>query len=399
MNKEKYEPAMNKRSDIIYLDNAATTKTDEDVAKFAFEMMCENYANPSSAHSFGFEVENCMKKAREKVVSALGYKMNEGTLIFTSGGTEADNLAIRGAVKTLSRKGKHIVISDSEHPAVENTAAELEKEGYSVSRIPTKNGVLDMEFVKEALTPDTILVSCMAVNNETGAVYDVASLRKLAKQLCPNAYFHTDAVQAFNKVKNLKSIDADMISISGHKIHAPKGVGALWIKKGIRIAPEITGGSQEGALRSGTEAVPAICAFGEACEKAMASYNENEAKIANLNSYLRQKLSEIEDVKINTETHGHNLHIISMSVPGIRSEIMLRFLADRGIFVSAGSACSSKSKDNRILAAYGLERDVADSTLRISFSKYNTTEELDKFVLNLNEGISSLISAKRGKHN
>lgn len=390
---------MNKNGNIIYLDNAATTRTDEDVAKYALKMMCEVYANPSSAHSFGFEVETCVKRAREKVLGALGYKMNEGTLIFTSGGTEADNLAIRGAAKTLSRKGKHIVISDSEHPAVENTVSELEKEGYSVSRIPTKNGVLDMDFAKEALTPDTILVSCMSVNNETGAVYDVATLRKLAKQLCPSAYFHTDAVQAFTKVKNLKSIDADMISVSGHKIHAPKGVGALWIKKGVRIAAEITGGGQEGALRSGTEAVPAICAFGEMCEKAMAEFDENEKKIANLNAYLREKLSKIEDIKINTETHGHTPHILSISAPGIRSEIMLRFLADRGIFVSAGSACSSKSKDNRVLAAYGLERDAADSTLRISFSKYNTAEELDKFVLNLNEGISSLISAKRAKHN
>lgn len=386
---------MNETREIIYLDNAATTKTDEEVAKIALTMMCENYANPSSAHSFGFEAENLVKKAREKVISALGYRSVEGTLIFTSGGTEADNLAIRGTVKTLSRKGKHIVISDSEHPAVENTVAEFEKEGYTVSRIPTKNGMLDMDFAREALKPDTILVSYMAINNETGAIYDVAGLRKLAKALCPGAYFHTDAVQAFTKVKNLKCIDADMISVSGHKIHAPKGIGALWIKKGIRISGNITGGGQEGGLRSGTEAVPAICAFGEACERAMASFDENEKHIESLNLYLREKLTGREDIIINTETHSHTPHILSISVPGIRSEIMLRFLADRGIFVSAGSACSSKSKDNRILSAYGLKRDIADSTLRISFSKYNTTEELDKFVLNLNEGISSLISAKR----
>ncbi len=390
---------MNKVNEIIYLDNAATTKTDEAAAKIAMKMMCQDYANPSSAHSFGFEAESCVKKAREKVVAALGYKMQEGTLVFTSGGTEADNLAIRGAVKTLSRKGKHIVISDSEHPAVENTVAELEKDGYTVSRIPTKNGKLDMDFAKQALTPDTILVSCMAINNETGAIYDVAGLKKLAQKLCPNAYFHTDAVQAFTKIKSLKSIDADMISVSGHKIHAPKGIGALWIKKGVRIPAIITGGGQEGSLRSGTEAVPAICAFGEACENAVRLFDENEKHIEMLNSYLREKLSEYEDVVINTEKHEHTPHILSISVPGIRSEIMLRFLADRGIFVSAGSACSSKSKDNRVLSAYGLNREIADSTLRISFSKYNTIEELDKFVLNLNEGISSLISAKRGKHN
>lgn len=387
------------KTEIIYFDNAATTRTDEQAAHLALKMMCELYANPSSAHSFGFEVEKQIKAAREKIIAALGYRSGDGTLIFTSGGTEADNMAIRGAVKTLSRKGKHIVISDSEHPAVENTVKELEKTGYTVSRIPTKGGRLDMDFAREALREDTILVSCMTANNETGAIYDVAALKKLKNQLCPDAYFHTDAVQAFTKMKNLSFIDADMISISAHKIHAPKGVGALFVKKGVRIPAMITGGGQEGALRSGTEAVSSICAFGLAAENASKNYESEKAHISELNEYLRKSLAENTNVLINTETYGFLPHILSISVPGIRSEIMLRFLSERGIYVSAGSACSSKNADNRVLAAFGLKNHVSDSTLRISFSKYNTKEQIDKFVLNLNEGIRSLISVKPQKHN
>ena len=378
----------------IYFDNAATTRTDEDAAKIAYEMMTERYANPSSAHSFGFEAEMCVKEARERIVKALGFKNTDGTLIFTASGTESDNMAVRGAVKTNARKGKHIVITDVEHPAVESTVSELEKEGCTVSRIPTKGGVLDMEFAEKAMTKDTVLVSCMTINNETGAIFDVAGLKRMASRLCPDAYFHTDAVQAFTKVKSFAMTGADMISISGHKIHAPKGVGALWVKKSVRIPALITGGGQEGGLRSGTEAVPAICAFGFAAEKAMKTYDEDKKHVSEINAYLREKIAVLPSVSVNNEIKMHDPHIISMSVQGIRSEIMLRFLADRGIFVSAGSACSSKSSDNRILAAYGVERSVADSTLRISFSRYNTREEIDKFVLNLNEGINSLIKVK-----
>ena len=386
---------MNEINDnIIYLDNAATTKTDDEAAELAYRMMTECYGNPSSAHSFGFNAETAVKEAKDKIIKALGFKNTDGTLVFTSCGTESDNMAILGAVKTNARKGKHIVISDSEHPAVENAVSVLEKEGYSVSRIPTKGGVLDMEFAEKVLTPDTVLVSCMTINNETGAIYDVTALKKMSARLCPSAFFHTDAVQAFTKVKSFAMTGADLISISGHKIHAPKGVGALWIKKGVRIPALIHGGGQEGGLRSGTEAVPAICAFGLAAEKAMKTFDDDKKHLTQLNMYLREKIAEIPSVSVNNEINHHDVHILSISVVGIRSEIMLRFLADRGIFVSAGSACSSKSSDNRILAAYGVERSVADSTLRISFSRYNTAEEIDKFVLNLNEGINSLIKVK-----
>ena len=385
---------MNNTNKIIYFDNAATTKTDDEAAALACKMMTECYANPSSAHSFGFEAEKYVKDAREKIVKALGFKNTDGTLIFTASGTESDNMAIRGAVKTNARKGRHIVISDSEHPAVENTVSELEKEGYSVSRIPTTGGVLDMDFAQKALTPDTVLVSCMTTNNETGAMYDIASLKKLSARLCPSAFFHTDAVQAFTKVKSFAMVGADLISISGHKIHAPKGVGALWVKKGVRIPALIYGGGQEGGLRSGTEAVPSICAMGLAAEKAMKTFDEDKVRISQLNGVLRERLADIPSVSVNNEINRHDVHILSISVKGIRSEIMLRFLAERSVFVSAGSACSSKSSDNRVLAAYGIERSVADSTLRISFSKHNTIDEVDRFVFHLNEGINSLVKIK-----
>lgn len=387
-----------KKDSIIYLDNAATTKTDKESAELALHMMCDLYANPSSAHSLGFEAEKCINTAKQQILQALGYKNTQATLVFTSGGTEADNMAILGTAKTLCRRGKKIVISDAEHPAVENTVRELEKNGFSVCRISTKNGELDLEYAKSVLSDDTILVSCMAVNNETGAIFDISSLCTLTRKLAPNAYFHTDAVQGFTKMQKLSCIGADLISISGHKIHAPKGVGALLIRKGVRISPLIFGGNQQEALRSGTEAVGAICAFGLSAEKATRDFEKDYEYIKDLNMYLRQKLENCSDVVINTRQEGHTPYILSLSVVGIRSEIMLRFLGERGIFVSAGSACSSKSSDNRVLSAYGIERSLADSTLRISFSKYNTKQELDKFVLTLNEGIRTLISLKPRKH-
>ncbi len=390
---------MSMTKNIVYLDNAATTRVDEKAAEVAIQMMRVLYANPSSAHAFGFEAEKALRAAREDVLAALGFSSVSGSLIFTSSGTEADNLAIRGAADALARRGKHIVISDSEHPAVANTAANLEKSGFRVSRIPTKGGVLDMTAAREMLTPDTILVSCMATNNETGAEYDIAALCKLTKKLCPNALFHTDAVQAFTKRKSTCFRDADLISISAHKIHAPKGAGALYVKKGVRILPQMHGGGQEGGMRSGTEAMPVICAFGAAAKNACEEYETRHAHIQALNKALREKLAALPEVVLNTPEDGFSPYVVSLAVPGIRSEIMLRFLSEKGIYVSAGSACSSKHADNRVLSAFGLADALADSTLRISFSHENTLEELDRFVESLNEGIHSLISVKSGKHN
>ncbi len=376
---------------MIYFDNAATTRVSDTAAQAALTAMTELYANPSSAHAFGFEAEKALRAARAAVLAALGFTPSEGSLVFTGSGSEADNLALRGAAHALARRGRHIVLSDSEHPAVENTAKDLEKEGFTLSRLSTKGGKLDLERAREVLTPDTILVSCMAVNNETGAIYDIASLASLAKALCPNALFHTDAVQAFTKIPAGVWKKADLVSVSAHKIHAPKGVGALFVRKGVRLVPCITGGGQENGLRSGTEAMPGICAMAAAAKQATADFAALDAQVKSINAYLRTRLSTLDGVCINTEPDGFLPHILSIAVPGLRSEILLRFLSERGIYVSAGSACSAKHADNRVLSAFGLPDKIADSTLRLSFSADNTTAECDAFVKALSDAMQTLI--------
>lgn len=376
---------------MIYFDNAATTRVSDTAAQAALSAMTELYANPSSAHAFGFEAEKALRAARAAVLAALGFTPSEGSLVFTGSGSEADNLALRGAAHALARRGKHIVLSDSEHPAVENTAKDLEKEGFTLSRLSTKGGKLDLDEARAVLTPDTILVSCMAVNNETGAIYDIASLASLAKALCPNALFHTDAVQAFTKIPAGVWKKADLVSVSAHKIHAPKGVGALFVRKGVRLVPCITGGGQENGLRSGTEAMPGICAMAAAVKQATADFAALDAQVKSINAYLRTRLSTLDGVCINTEPDGFLPHILSIAVPGLRSEILLRFLSERGIYVSAGSACSAKHADNRVLSAFGLPDKIADSTLRLSFSADNTTAECDAFVKALSDAMQTLI--------
>ena len=376
---------------MIYFDNAATTRVSDTAAQAALTAMTELYANPSSAHAFGFEAEKAVREARAAVLAALGFTPSEGSLVFTGSGSEADNLALRGAAHALARRGRRIVLSDSEHPAVENTAKDLEKEGFTLSRLSTKGGKLDLERARAVLTPDTILVSCMAVNNETGAIYDIASLASLAKALCPNALFHTDAVQAFTKIPAGVWKKADLVSVSAHKIHAPKGVGALFVRKGVRLVPCITGGGQENGLRSGTEAMPGICAMAAAAKQATADFAALDAQVKSINAYLRTRLSTLDGVCINTEPDGFLPHILSIAVPGLRSEILLRFLSERGIYVSAGSACSAKHADNRVLSAFGLPDKIADSTLRLSFSADNTTAECDAFVKALSDAMQTLI--------
>ena len=376
---------------IIYLDNAATTRVDRDAADIALRMMCELYANPSSAHAFGFEAEKVLDNARAQIMKALGVTSREGTVVFTSCGTEADNMALFGAVQTNARRGRHIVLSDAEHPAMENAAKELEKQGYTVSRIPTRGGKLDMDFAEKAITPDTVFVSCMAVNNETGAVFDIESLCKLTRKNAPHAFFHTDAVQAFTKIPHLADSGADLIAVSGHKIHAPKGIGALFIRKGVRIPAYIIGGGQENGLRSGTEALPSIAAFGLAAEKAASDLTSRMASMAQKKQRLIDTLAACDGVRINSGTKGFAPHIISLSVPGIRSEILLRALSAEGIYVSAGSACSSKHADNRVLSAFGLDDKTADSTLRVSLSAETTDEDIDAFCASLLKNRAALL--------
>ena len=377
----------------IYLDNAATTRVDEDAAKLAFEVMTSLYGNPSSAHGKGLEAEHLLKKARNQMLTAAGYSSKEATVIFTSCGTEASNSAIFSVYKSLGKRKKNIVISDSEHPSVENAVRELEKSGVKVHRIPTKNGVLDLDFASKVIDNDTMLISCMSVNNETGAVYDIKSLDNIRKAKAKDAFLHVDAVQGFTHLPfYMSSYGADFISLSGHKINAPKGVGALIVRKGVNFNPYIFGGGQQAGLRSGTENLSSICAFGLCCEKADKEKSNRLNHLKDINSYARKVLEEeCPFILFNTNKEGFASHILSVSVPSIRSEIMLRFLSEKGIYVSAGSACSSKNADNRVLTAFGLENKIADSTLRISFDINTKEEEIDLLAHALKEGNEQLI--------
>ena len=376
----------------IYFDNAATTRVSDEAAKTAFDVMTSFYGNPSSAHAKGLEAEHILKKARGCVMSALGYTPKDGSLVFTSCGTESNNTVFFGAYEVLGKRKNNVVISDSEHPSVEMCARELEKRGVEIRRIPTKGGVLDLDFAEKAIDNKTMLISCMLVNNETGAVYDIKSLDAIRKRNAPEAFLHTDAVQGFCKLPySLSALDADLISVSGHKVHAMKGIGALFIKKGTRIPVRMHGGGQESGLRSGTENLAGIASFGKSVEEYMAEKSERLSKIKELYTFTKETLAEkCPYVLINSPENGAN-HILSISVPGIRSEILLRFLSERGIFVSAGSACSSKNADNRVLTNFGLENKRADSTLRISFSKYNTKDEILALVQAIDDGNSTLI--------
>ncbi len=376
----------------IYFDNAATTRVSDKAARAALDVMTSFYGNPSSAHAKGLEAEHILKKARVQVISGLGYTTKDGSLLFTSCGTEASNMVFFGTYEVLGKRKNNIVISDSEHPSVENCARELERNGVEIRRIPTKGGKLDLDFAEKAIDAKTMLISCMLVNNETGAVYDIKALDAIRKRNANDAYLHTDAVQGFCKLPySLSALGTDLISVSGHKIHAPKGVGGLFIKKGVRLPSRMFGGGQEAGLRSGTENLAGIAAFGMAVDEYMNEKSERLNTLKDLNTELRKNLSEICPYVLINSQEDFAPHILSISVPGIRSEIMLRFLSEKGIYVSAGSACSSKSADNRVLSNFGLSDKTADSTLRISFSKYNTKEETHILAKAINEGNSSLI--------
>ncbi len=376
----------------IYFDNAATTPVDKRAAEAAFDVMCENYGNPSSVHGKGIEASHLLKKARKQITDAMGYEKNDGKLIFTSCATESSNTAIFSAYKLYSRNKDNIVISDSEHPSVENCAKALENYGVKVYRISTKDGKLDLDYAKSVINSKTFLVSCMLVNNETGAVYDLKALKKIKDQNAPDAIFHVDAVQGFLKIPTqIASFEADFVSLSGHKLYAPKGIGALYVKKGIRVNPSVIGGGQEENLRSGTENIAGAVAFGEAVQN-VDSNSGYLQKLCELNSALREGLKELcPMVLINSGEQGFAKHIVSISVPGVRSEIMLRFLSDKGIYVSAGSACSSAHADNRVLTNFGLDEGRSDSTIRVSFSHYNTTEQVRAFCEALAVGEKTLI--------
>ena len=378
-----------------YLDNAATTKVSPVAAQAMVTAACETYGNPSSAHDLGFRAEKALCRARECVRTALGVPSERsGDIIFTSGGTEANHLALFGAAAAHKRRGNKVLISNAEHPSVYRTASALSSMGFTVVEIPTAGGQLDLDVAQREMDETVILVSCMLVNNETGAIFDLAALDRLRKQRCPDALLHTDAVQGFLKLPAAlcdMQIDFDLISVSGHKIHAPKGVGALYVRRGVRILPQVFGGGQEKGMRSGTENMPGIVAFGAAAVEGAARMKQDYESVSALAEHLRLTIKNVcPEVRFTCPSKA-SPYINSLIVPNIRSEIMLRYLSDFGVYVSAGSACSSKSQDNRVLAAYGLAGRDADSTLRVSFCRENTMQDVEQLAIALQSGIQSLV--------
>lgn len=370
---------------MIYLDNAATTAPCEIALQTYIDVARNHYANPSSLHALGFDAEKIIKEARTQVMDAIGAK--EGTLVFTSCGSEANNLAVfgRAMAKERFRRGAKIFISAGEHASVSHTAHHLGQMGFTVREIPTTGGVLDFDFLSEELTPDTVLVSCMMVNNETGALYDLGPLSRMIRAQCPDALFHADATQSFMKVPfTPAAVGCDLLTVSSHKIEGPKGLGALWIAPRVMrshgIAPLILGGGQEAGLRSGTENVPGIAAFGVACREAKEHLAERTAACEHLRTLLIDTLAkdhtlcEIRPVL----PPRHAPHILNLYVPGIRSETLLHFLSGEGICVSSGSACSSNGAHHAsaALLAYGEDAHAADQSIRVSFSHRNTEQDV-----------------------
>ncbi len=370
-----------------YLDNAATTKVCDEAAQAALAAMTENYGNPSSTHTKGREANRLLEKARKQVSAALG--CTPGELIFTSCGSESDNWAIINGAEAMRRRGKHIISSAVEHDAVRRSLDELESRGFEVTRLaPDEKGGVSLDSVVSALRDDTILVSLMLVNNETGAVTDISSIARAVKKACPAALVHTDAVQGFMKVPfSAKTLGADMISISGHKIHAPKGIGALYIKNGVKLKPFIVGGSQENGRRAGTEAMPQIAAFGAACEIAQAGMAENIARMQSLRERAVQRLSrEIPELVL---IGGGSPHILSISLPGWRSEVLMNYLEAKEVYVSRSSACK-KGGRSHVLEAMGLSSRVIDGAVRIGLSSFTTEEDIDALCSALKEAHDTL---------
>jgi len=363
---------------MIYLDNSATTKPCPEAVEAIRTALTENWGNPSSLYSFGIDTARQLRLARRQVADALGAEPDR--VFFTSGGTEADNWALFGTVKRFGKRGNHIISTAIEHPAVLNTLKELEAKGFEVTYLqPDELGNISVESLQNALRKDTILVSIMMVNNETGAVMPISQMAKLTHKLCPDAVFHTDAVQGFLKVPfRAKALGADLISVSSHKIHGPKGAGALYISPRLRsFPPYLYGGGQESGLRSGTEATPAIFGFAAACAALTPTFAADTTREKTLLDELAEKLCKLDGVKINGSHEAP--HILSLSVPGVPTQNSINILQDAGICVSAGSACA-KGHRSHVLTAMNLSPEVMDSSFRVSLSRDTTQDDLDTLV-------------------
>ena len=385
----------------IYLDNSATTPICEEAKSLMIEAM-ECFGNPSSLHKKGFDSSKMISDARNKVLTSLFVRNGKAeNLIFTSSGTEADNLALMGVAYAKTRRANRIITTDSEHSAIENTLKCLENDGCEIIRLSTKNGVIDINEFKAAMNKNTLLVSIMHVNNETGAVYNIKECFKLAKDINPDVVTHTDAVQSYMKVKvSPTELNADLVTISAHKIHGPKGIGALYVSPDVikkkQLKPIIYGGGQEFGFRSGTENLLGIVGFGGAAERGFKNLSKDITKMRELRAYALEKLSVL-NVSVNSSAGDCAPHIINITLPSIKSETMLHHLSAKGIFVSSGSACSSNSATKRVsraLRGFGLSDFEADCSMRISLSAYNTKEDIDELVTYLSEGIEKLVKIR-----
>ena len=382
----------------IYLDNSATTRICDEALDKYVEVSRECYGNPSSLHTLGFDAEKLIDKARGEICSSLGLK--GGNVIFTASGTEANNLAIvgRSMAKERYKRGAKIITTMGEHASVDAPLNLLQGMGYKIVRIPTIGGEIDLDALKKELTPDVILVSIMMVNNETGALYDTSAVAKLTKACCPDSLIHIDATQSYLKIPfTMASCGADMITLSSHKIEGPKGVGALVVDSKVMksrgLAPLILGGGQEGGMRSGTENVPGIVAFGEAVKIGFASLRQRYSYISSLKSYLIESIEGDEslcEISITKPTRTAP-HIVNITLPKIKSETMLHYLSSLGIYVSSGSACSSNSAHlSSALTAFGRSNEEADTSIRISLSHRNTKGDVDGLIEGLVSGLAKL---------
>ncbi len=378
----------------IYFDNSATTRVYPEVRDIMIKVMDIDYGNPSSLHLKGVTAEHYIKDSAKIIADSL--KVTPDEIIFTSGGTESNNLAIIGTALAKKRRGKHLVTSSIEHASVLAVMQFLEKEGFEVTYIsPDSNGVVRPEDFADAVRDDTILVSCMHINNEIGSVQPIAEISKAVRKKNPDVTIHSDCIQSFGKIEvNPKKMGVDMISVSGHKIHGPKGSGFLYVKKGTLIRPIIYGGGQQKNMRSGTENVPAIAGLGVAVSITMKDMPEKMARVEALKNRLIEGLKNLPDVYSNSQTAPH---IASISFTGVRAEVMLHALEDKGIYVSSGSACSSnKRRESAVLTAIGLDRDKLESTLRFSFNETNDEYEVDSALVEIEELLPVLRHYVRG---
>lgn len=383
----------------VYLDNSATTPLSA-AAKEAIASAMECYGNPSSLHTLGQQSERLVKNAREQILSALGVRRGQGSVVFTSCGTEATSLALFGTAHAKKRRDAvRILTTDSEHPATSKALDALGEEGFEIVRIATLGGRIDMDALDRALDKKIFLATFMLVNNETGALYSVKEAFTKIKRKYPDAITHVDAIQGFMRVRfSPASLGADLVSVSGHKIHAPKGIGALYVSaeliKAKKITPFLLGGGQEEGMRSGTENVMGICAFGASCADMSARREEIEAKLSELYVYATDRLCGL-GLQLNIPVGAHVDHIINVTLPDVKSETMLHHLSADGIFVSSGSACSSHSTaPSGSLIAFGLTPRQADCSIRISLSEYNTKEDIDALCTSLESGLERLVRIK-----